>query len=299
MISILIPSFQNNCLLLIKTLHEQGVLCGIPFEIIVREDSPVPAFKLNEEFWFARIETSSVNLGRAANRNRLAEMAQYPYLLFLDADAEIFNPEFLKNYIAYADDMDVVCGGTAYFYEPPAEKDKRLRWKYGIHREQVSSAERNQRPFDSFSAFNFLIRKERFKTIRFSEKISRYGHEDTLLGQELKKSGASVLHIDNPAFHTGIDDAATFLAKTREGVENLAELMKANIDFDSLGVKILRYFRFLKRLGLHKLMANLYQNFHVKWEKQLSRKGGPLWLFDLYKLTYLFFIKKAGRKPAG
>lgn len=299
MISILIPSYQNNCLLLIKTLHEQAVLCEIPFEIIVGEDGPVPVFELDDEFPYARIEPSPINLGRAANRNRLAEMAQYPYLLFLDADAEIFNPQFLKNYIAYADDVDVVCGGTAYFYEPPDKEDKRLRWRYGIHREQMSSTVRNQRPFGSFSAFNFLIRKERFEVIRFSEKLSRYGHEDTLLGQELKKSGASVLHIDNPAFHTGIDDAATFLAKTREGVENLAELMKANIDFDSSGVKILRYFRFLKRLGLQKLMANLYQNFHVKWEKQLSRKGGPLWLFDLYKLTYLFFIKKAGRKPAG
>jgi len=299
MISILIPSFQNNCLLLIKTLHEQAVLCEIPFEIIVGEDGPVPVFELDEEFAYARIETSPKNSGRAANRNRLAEMAQYPYLLFIDADAEIFNPDFLKNYIAYVDDVDVVCGGTAYFYEPPAEEEKHLRWKYGIHREQIPAVDRNQHPFDSFSAFNFLIRRERFEMIGFSERLSRYGHEDTLLGQELKRSGASVLHIDNPAFHVGIDDAISFLEKTREGIENLAELMKANNNFDSSGVRILRYFRFLKRLRLQKLMAALFCNFHVKWEKQLSRRGGPLWLFDLYKLTYLFFIKKAGRKPAG
>lgn len=299
MISILIPSYHNNCSLLVKTLHEQAVLCEIPFEIIVGEDGPTPTFNLDGEFPFARIETLVENSGRAANRNRLAEIAQYPYLLFIDADAEIFNPQFFKNYIAYADDIDVICGGTTYFYEPPAEERNRLRWRYGIHREQISSIRRNQQPFDFFSAFNFLIRKERFLKIRFSEELSRYGHEDTFLGQKLKKAGASVLHIDNPAIHTGLDDADVFLAKTREGVENLAELMQANTGFDSSGIKVIRYFNFFKRLGMQKVMKTLYQNSHVKWERQLIRKGGPLWLFDLYKLTYLFLIKKAGRKTAG
>ena len=299
MISILIPSYQNNCRLLIKTLHEQAVLCEITFEIIVGEDGPTPAFNLDGEFPFVRIETVAENLGRAANRNRLAEMAQYPYLLFIDADAEIFNPDFLKNYIAHTDDVDVVCGGTTYYYEPPAEGKKHLRWRYGIHREQIPSIRRNQQPFNSFSAFNFLIRKEQFLRIRFSEELSRYGHEDTFLGQKLEKVGASILHIDNPSIHTGIDDADVFLAKTREGVENLAELMQANTGFDSSGVKVIRYFSFFKRMGMQKMMTTFYRNFHVKWEKQLMRKGGPLWLFDLYKLTYLFFIKKAGRKTAG
>jgi len=299
MISILIPSYQNNCRLLIKTLHEQAVLCGIPFEIIVGEDGPNPAFDIDEAFSFARIETTPVNLGRAANRNRLALMAQYSKLLFLDADAEVNNPEFLKNYLAFADDFDVVCGGTAYLAEPSDESRKQLRWHYGVHREQIPAQQRNQHPFGSFSSFNFLIRKERFQKIRFSEELSRYGHEDTFLGQKLKKAGASILHIDNPAIHAGIDDADVFLAKTRDGLENLAELMQANAGFDSSGVKVIRYFRLFKRLGMQKMMTTLYRYFHVKWEKQLMQKGGPLWLFDLYKLTYLFSIKKAGRKPAG
>ena len=299
MISILIPSYQNNCRLLIKTLHEQAVLCGIPFEIIVGEDGPNPAFDIDEAFSFARIETTPVNLGRAANRNRLALIAQYSKLLFLDADAEVNNPEFLKNYLAFADDFDVVCGGTTYSAKLPDESRKQLRWHYGVHREQIPAQQRNQHPFGSFSTFNFLIRKERFQKIRFSEELSRYGHEDTFLGQKLKMAGASILHIDNPAVHAGIDDADVFLAKTRDGVENLAELMQANTGFDSSGVKVIRYFRYFKRLGMQKMMTTLYRYYHVKWEKQLMRKGGPLWLFDLYKLTYLFSIKKAGRKAAG
>lgn len=299
MLSILIPSYQNNCLLLIKTLHQQAVLCGIPFEIIVGEDGPVPAFSLDDDFLFARIENSSVNLGRAANRNRLAKMAQYPYLLFLDADAEIARDEFVCDYVAYADESDIVCGGTAYLSEPPVEISKRLRWNYGKHREQISAQKRNQRSFDSFSAFNFLIKKEWLLNIPFQEEFSRYGHEDTLLGQQLRKGGARILHIHNQAIHAGLDEAPVFLSKTREGVENLADLMRSKADFEIADVKLLRYYRFLKRLGLQHVMRFLYRSFHAKWEKNLESTGGPLWLFDLYKLTYLFFIKKAGRKPAG
>ena len=137
MISILIPSYQNDCHLLVKTLHEQAVLCGIPFEIIVGEDGPEPVFHPDTTLSFVRIENNRENMGRASNRNRLAAMAKYPYLLFIDADAEVYNPQFLTNYLTFIPDEDVVCGGTAYFYDPPADAGKRLRWRYGIHREQI------------------------------------------------------------------------------------------------------------------------------------------------------------------
>ena len=38
MLSILIPTFNYNCTLLVKDLHLQAIDVGIPFEIIVAED---------------------------------------------------------------------------------------------------------------------------------------------------------------------------------------------------------------------------------------------------------------------
>jgi len=66
-----------------------------------------------------------------------------------------------------------------------------------------SAVERNKHPHRGFSTFNVLFEKSVFSKIRFNEELKQYGHEDTLLGFQLKKAGIDILHIDNGLMHEG------------------------------------------------------------------------------------------------
>ena len=129
---------------------------------------------------------------------------------------------YLLKWIPMINTASVICGGTLYNDSAPGDPDKILRWKYGRIREQKKAAERNKHPHSNFSTFNFLIEKSVFSKIRFNEELKQYGHEDTLLGYQLKKAGINVLHIDNGLIHEGVESNREFLNKTKLGIENLS-----------------------------------------------------------------------------
>ena len=57
-----------------------------------------------------------------------------------------------------------------------------------------------------------------FKKISFNERLSGYGHEDTLFGYELNKNNIQIHHIDNPVLNGHLDTNEAFLLKTEEGL---------------------------------------------------------------------------------
>jgi len=102
MLSICIALFNFDAKPLVNELIAQIRNDNLPAEIIVRDDGSDSSFlKLNsilhdfEEVTFIE----GKNIGRSANRNAMAEMAKFDYLLFLDADSIPENSFFLKNYI--------------------------------------------------------------------------------------------------------------------------------------------------------------------------------------------------------
>ena len=181
----------------------------------------------------------------------------------------------------------VICGGTLYHDSAPGDPDKLLRWKYGKWREQKSAAERNKHPHAGFSTFNVMIEKSAFGKIRFNEELKQYGHEDTLLGYQLKKAGIDILHIDNGLMHEGLETNRDFLNKTKLGIENLSKLYDKVTDKRSFSdtVLMLRIYNKLKFFGLTRILAAIFIKFRDRMEIRLDSSNISLFLFAFYKMS--------------
>lgn len=288
MLSILIPIYNFKVVDVILELKTQAKKLDIPFEILCFDDSSSTHKKANSILQReANIEYRELrtNIGRTKIRNLLVEEAKYNNILFLDCDITISKSDFLESYTHYLNSGHVVCGGVTYQKESP-KKSKRLRWKYGRYREEKCASQRNQTPYQSFTAFNLLAPKDIFQQIAFNEKIKSYGHEDTLFGIELKKEGITVAHIDNPIVHLGLDENQVFIQKTEIGLQNLALLIKENKITKE--VKLYRYYLFCKpTLFLTKSIFKILK----KWSKKKLIDGSEkLLFFDLFKLSYLLTL---------
>jgi glycosyltransferase involved in cell wall biosynthesis len=293
MLSVLIPVYNFDIRDLVKNLSSQAGNCRVPFEVIVIDDASGEECKrLNREIMgltgVTYIEESE-NLGRSKIRNKLADIAQYNNLLYLDCDSQINNEDFIQKYIEHLGENNVVYGGRTYTINEPADSRYRLHWFYGKRREQIPVRIRANDPNKSFMTNNFMISREAINKVRFNEKIRGYGHEDTLFGYDLLKCNITITHIDNPVTHIGLEQSEEFLRKTREGIKNLKRIMKINGNEKKLvrDITILAYYKKFKQLGLDGLVRYLYSLFESRLQKNLTSNHPNLFLFDLYKLGYL------------
>ena len=128
-----------------------------------------------------------------------------------------------------------------------------------------------------------------FNKILFRENISRYGHEDTIFGIELERQGVSVIHLDNQLIHTGLDSADVFLEKTRDGLTNLAELLKSYDHPDDLTghIRLLKQYVKFKKWGLSPLLNLIYKTSGKRIKRNLTGSKPSMRLLDLYKLCVL------------
>lgn len=287
MLSILIPTYNYDCTKLVASLLEQ-----LPegCEIIVADDGSTDqktlhANRVIHEYDCCRLWESRENLGRAAIRNRLAEMANGEYLIFIDCDAEVDNNNFIGNYVEALKEADVVCGGTKSPSQCPSP-DRSLRYKYENNFwSKHKACTRQKDAYRSFTTFNFLIRRETFLGIKFDERCRQYGHEDTLFGIELKKAGISILHIDNELVHCGLDTNEEFLHKTETAIKSLTEASSFAGELDN-EISLLRYRKLIERCHLTPLVNVLFMAFKKQIRNNLLGKNPSLALFQLYKLHY-------------
>lgn len=237
MLSVLIPTYNINLHPLVSELQAQFNNGQVKYEIIIEDDASSDKSIQYHNSLLGELDNityieHSENLGRSKSRNHLADIARYPYLLFLDCDARIKKPSYIAHYLHFISvkkDQNpefAVSGGLSYRDDLP-EKSKHLRYKYGIKREVRSAKERNEHPYDHFTPFNMLISKSVFKKCRFDETLTDYGYEDTFFGLALEEAEIPLYHIDNELYHDGLDDNRDFLAKTEESVRNLDKLYKA------------------------------------------------------------------------
>lgn len=298
MLSVNIPVFETEVSGLVFRLEKQAEKLGIAFEIRVYDDGSGPetqkANRSLESLPGIVYREMAKNLGRAAIRNKMGNESVYPFLLFIDADSKIVADDYLAKFIQNARENLVVCGGTAYATEMPQEMEKRLRWKYGTGREAVPAAIRNGKKGFIITSNNFLIPKSVLQRIPFREDLRKYGHEDTLLGFDLHRNGISVLHIDNPVEHTGLENAAAFLEKTRSALRNLHfianKLLDNNQEFVQQ-VHFLNRYRAIVKIVPASVLRSIFMRFRTTLEKHLSGKNPSLFLFDLYKLMFYSTLK--------
>lgn len=303
MLSINIPVYNVKVTDLVWELKSQAEKLNIPFEIRVYDDGSQPETKtvnrkLAEESAVVYRELEK-NAGRAAIRNRMGEEAQFKHLLFIDADSKIVSNNYLKNYLIVATPGCVLCGGTVYQKQKPADAAKMLRWVYGTNREAISAEKRNNAKGFIITSNNFFIEKSTFEQVRFRENVKGYGHEDTLLGFDLSLLGIEIRHIDNPLQHTGLEDAETFLEKTKTALENLKIISEQLLNGDKIftgQVAFLRRYKSITRWLPPAILRWSYKIGNRLLEKNLTGGKPNLFFFDLYKLGYYSTLKKTAGK---
>lgn len=288
MLSILIPIYRYDVTLLVKTLHEQAQMLPGKWEICLLDDaSPVEWQQQNRplaQLENVRYEELPENVGRAKIRNLLAQMAHSPYLLFLDSDSAVEQPDLLAAYYDQLAPRRVLCGGRNYASGPQAP-EFHLHWWYGSQREVQPAEVRNQHPHHGFMTNNFVVPKRVLEQLPFDETILTYGHEDTLFGHQLEMANIEVVHLDNPVVHIGLDEASVWLHKQRQAIENLYRL---HLQYPALATKALRWWLKLHRTGI---ISMIYP--FLKWQSRrsqqqlLERERPNLRLLDLLKLLWL------------
>jgi glycosyltransferase involved in cell wall biosynthesis len=302
-ISILIPVFDYDIVALVHSMR--GALDKVPefCEIIIGDDGSSAEYREKYkklEGDNVRLIISEKNIGRAAIRNRMALEAKGDYLLFIDADTMVpaTAEAYMLKWLPMLSISKVICGGTLYHEGAPGDPDKLLRWKYGRKREQVKAAERNKHPHAAFSTFNVIIEKSVFSKIRFNEELKQYGHEDTLLGYQLKKAGVDILHIDNGLIHEGLESNKDFLNKTKLGIENLSMLYDNVTDKKTFSetVRLLRFYNKLKHFRVTLILAGIFIRYRERIEIRLESGNISLGLFDFYKMCMFCTYREIHRR---
>jgi GT2 family glycosyltransferase len=287
MLSILIPVYNTDINELVKSLITSAEVATLRYQIIVVDDGSEEHFqnanqKVAELFHVSYI-TLTENIGRAKIRNKLAQLAAYPWLLFLDCDSLLEDEKgFLKNYFEHIDKLGIVSGGRIY-----AKNDNpnfALHYNYGNKIESKSASQRSKSPFESFHSNNFLIHIDDFNKLKFSEEISGYGYEDVEFAQRAKEQSIQIIHIDNPVIHNILDNNKNFLLKTQCAITNLYKLHENN---SLTTTKLIRTYHLvkpiihlipqknrLKNILFHQLQSGKYSTFKFQLLKLL-------WFHDL------------------
>lgn len=299
MLSINIPVYNIEVKDLVLQLIREVQRLDILFEIRVYDDCSLDEIKsINRkiaEFENVVYLELEKNLGRSAIRNKMGMESAFRYLLFIDADSKIVRSNYLKSFLNSVQPKRVLCGGTAYQKEKPKDNKKLLRWVYGINREAVSAAIRNNKKGFIISSNNFLIEKEVFQKIHFREEINNYGHEDTLLGYDLFQNEIEIYHIHNPLEHTGLEDSQVFVEKTKIALISLYkivnELLAGNSEFVKQ-VYFLNKYSKIKKFVPAGVFRFIYKIGSSTIEKNLLGKNPKLFLFDIYKVCFYSTIKK-------
>ncbi len=293
MLSLLIPTYNYNIVPLVLELQKQCLENKIHFEILCQDDASKESLADNQKINSLKncnFSTTNSNLGRGKNRNKLADKAQYEWLLFMDCDTFPTQNNFIGNYVSQIKKQGkVVFGGIEYQKGKPSN-DQLLRWIYGKARESLSVEKRNTNPNGNALTSNILIKKNVFLSNKFDESITKYGYEDLVFLLDLKKKGIVVKHIDNPTYHLGLETSKQFLNKTKTSLENL-KLLTVTASLASSESKLLKVSILLQRFHLVNFVALLFKKTERKIEQNLLSATPSLLLFDLYKLGYYCGIK--------
>ena len=280
-LSILIPTYNDECYRLVKYLKQQAdALEEMNYEIIVLDDGSTEISVIMDNCRISRLQNCrlirmSKNCGRSYARNYLASKAQYEWLLFIDSDMAICRHDFLQRYATA--EGDVVMGGVVI----GDTIEGNLRALYEKTNEEEHTVEkRQQAPYQDFHTANFMIRRDIMLAHPFDQRIRYYGYEDVLLGKRLKEHGIQIQHIDNPVSFEIFESNEGFIKKTEEGLRTLYQFRE----------ELSGYSRLLQFVDEHRTLCHFIGWWHCmaqKWERrQLTGNTPNLRIFSLYRLGY-------------
>ena len=297
MLSVCIPVYNVDVSSLVKDLIGQAHELSINIQVLIYDDGSSETFKLINRSICNLKEVDykelKVNHGSAAIRNKMAADALHNNLLFIDSDSDIQN-DYLQKYLPFlSKNKMIVYGGRIHPSKLPS-KDKSLRWKVGKCKEDFSVSIRRKVPNKSFMSNNFLAKKQLFDRIKFDDTIERSGHEDTIFGIELEKQGITIIHIDNPVTHIGLESNQEFIQKTEQRLETLKLIEQKYGDNKLLyeRITILKYYKKIEQLKLHFIISRLFVKFKKHMALSLLKQNPSMFIYDMYKLGYYSLLSK-------
>ena len=203
-LSILIPTFNDDCVSLVTGLQRQAASLHIDYEILVADDGSTnvavkTSNRVISQLPHCRYMERPENVGRAAIRNFLASQARYSWLLFIDGDMVLSHPDYLQQYLhitrSPSPRLFVAYGGLTIAPLQPGN----LRSMYEHAAAPEHTLERRQQlPYHDFHTANFLIPRKLMLQHPFDERFRHYGYEDVLFGKQLQQHAIPIHHMDNP-----------------------------------------------------------------------------------------------------
>lgn len=285
MLSILIPTFNDDCRALVSSLAWQAKDMGLSaWEVIVADDGSTDATVVahNETLNTipgCRYVKKGRNVGRAAIRNFLAAEAKGEFLLFIDADMTLVDSHYLERYVQAQTTGAVVYGGYCIKGGSPSN----LRYAYELNGEKNHTATlRRCHPYQDFHTSNFMIARKVTLAIPFDERFRHYGYEDILFGKQLLAHGISVLHIDNPVCFSTFESNDNFIRKTEEGLRTLHTFRRELKGYSPL----LDLAEKIERCKLKWLIKSILGALSKPLLKKARSNRPSLLAFNLYKLGY-------------
>lgn len=293
MLSICIPVYNFDVNHLVIELKKQIIQNNINAEIILIDDASDKTYlsinqnlkNIVDDFIFLE-----KNVGRSLVRNLFLYYSKGDYLLFLDCDGKIISEDYLRIYTSYIYDnqnSNVIYGGRNVSSLPP-EKEKYLRWKFAVERENLDLEKRILSPYLSFQTNNFIIRKDVLKKINFNPEFQKYGYEDLLFAMDLKKENIEILHIHNPILNDDIETNSVYLNKVEESIDSLSKMLKnKKIKSNISDIKLVKAYAFMNDYVGKLWFQKLFQNRKDKTKQKLLQGNINLRYLDFYKLGIL------------
>ncbi len=297
MLSVLIPVFRVDVTQLVTDLHFQCSELQIPFEIRLQDDFSPEPIRTNNQALIAKYkeviyQENTANLGRSITRNILIDEAKFDWMYFLDCDSDISqNPSLLKQFWNQKNIDVLLSGGRIYQDNPPENVEYYLHWLWGSKRELIDPSKRMLDPINHFLSNNFLVHRKITSKVKFDPAIRGYGYEDTLFAAELTQHGFTILHIENPLIHAGLDAFNDFIRKIEESLINIQKIEQI------FGERKIANPLKSKLIGTWMRYRRLVPSWVVKpflpfLKLKLKGRNTNLFTFDLYRLFYLFSLPR-------
>lgn len=274
MLSILIPTYNYDCSLLVTQLHAQCIDADIEFEIVVGNDGSTSSLdklrSLQGSLKNFRFLDFKENRGRSAIRNILIKESKYDRLLFIDSDMIVCKDDYIKAYLKESAPM--VSGGLDVIEDNNPD--------YILHKKYEKNRSAN-----IATTSNLLIDKQILNEFQFVD-LKKYGYEDIIFSYQVSKK-YEVRFINNPLIHCGAIKTENFIKRLEDATEVLVYLFR-NEQYRNDIVKSTKLLRtYLKIRYIRSLFLLCFNILKPLILKQLKSKNPNLYLLDIYKLGLL------------
>jgi glycosyltransferase involved in cell wall biosynthesis len=246
-LSVAMPFFRNDPSPLITALAKQ--IGDLSVELLLVDDgsAQAPLTRIVEKILDdvpapASLITFKHNQGRSAARNRLIASSRAPFILFLDSDMLPDGPDFLARWVELASsgNVEIAYGGYSTLQVPDCAA-LALAKRVAEGSDCASAAQRQAGGALNVATSNLLVAKPIFSDTPFDTDFSGWGWEDVDWALRAAAKGHAIRHVDIPATHLGLDEAAVLLDKFAKAGPNFRRMIDRHPEMADLrGTRLAR-----------------------------------------------------------